>query len=345
MRNLTVFLLLLVFAALGWGLYWFVGAQATERGLAAWFDARRAEGWTATAATLDTNGFPNRFDTTFRTLELSDPETGVGWSAPWFQILSLSYRPTEVIAVWPEEQELRLPRETLGVDATRMIGSLALGVTPALPLQRLVIEGEAADLASSRGWTAAVAAAQVALRESPVALRKSPADTDAPVYDLAVSLTDFAPESAELARLRDLVGLPEVIETLTAELTVTFDKGWDITAIEDRRPQPRAIEITALTARWGDLALAGTGQIAVDETGIGTGEMALEATNWRDIVALAEASGALPANRAPLVRGALETLASLAGDPERLDVPLRFSSGFVLIGPVPLVAAPRFVLP
>ncbi len=243
-----------------------------------------------------------------------------------------------MIAVWPEEQELRLPRETLGIAASRMIGSLALGVTPALPLERLVIEGAEADLASSGGWTAAVAAAQVALRETP-------AEADAPVYDLAVSLTGFAPNSVELARLRDLVGLPDVIETLTAELTVTFDKGWDITAIEDRRPQPREIEITALTARWGDLALAGTGQITVDETGTGTGEMALEATNWRDIVALAEASGALPANRAPLVRGALETLASLAGDPERLDVPLRFSRGFLLIGPVPLGAAPRFVLP
>ena len=52
MRNLTRLLLLLVIAALGWGFYWYVGAQATERGLAAWLDARRGEGWTAEAATL-----------------------------------------------------------------------------------------------------------------------------------------------------------------------------------------------------------------------------------------------------------------------------------------------------
>lgn len=338
MRNLIVFVFLLVCAALAWGLYWFVGAQATERGLAAWFDARRAEGWIAAAGSLETGGFPNRFDTTFKAVDLEDPDTGVGWSAPWFQILSLSYRPTEVIAVWPEEQELRLPRETVGIASTRMIGSLALGATPALPLRRLVIEGAQAELASSRGWRAEVEAAQVALRETP-------RETGAPVYDIALSLNGFAPESAELARLRALIGLPEVIETLTTEMTVTFDKGWDITALEDRRPQPRVVEITDLSARWGDLALAGSGQVSVDETGIGTGEMALEVTNWRDIVALAEASGALPANRAPLVRGALETFASLAGDPERLDVPLRFSGGFVLLGPVPLGMAPRFALP
>ncbi len=338
MRNLTRLLLLLVAAALGWGLYWVVGARATEQGLAAWLDARRGEGWTAEAATLATGGFPNRFDTTFKALDLSDPDTGVGWSAPWFQILSLSYKPTHVIAVWPDEQELRLPGEILGIASTRMIGSLELGVTPALPLQRLVIEAAEAELASSLGWDAAIAATQIALRESPGA-------TDARSYDLAISLTGFAPDSAEIRRLRGLVGLPETIETLSAELTVAFDKGWDLSAIEDRRPQPREIEITGLTARWGDLALAGSGRITVAADGVGAGDIALEATNWRDILALAEATGALPEAQVPLVRAALETLAKLAGNPERLDVPLRFSRGFVLIGPVPLGPAPRFVLP
>ena len=338
MRNLTRFLLLLVLAAFGWGLYWFVGARATERGLTAWLDARRAEGWTAQAASLATNGFPNRFDTTFEALNLSDPETGVGWSAPWFQILSLSYKPTHVIAAWPGEQELRLDGEVVAIASERMVGSLELGTTLDLPLQRLVIDAETAELVAARGWTAAVDAAQVALRESPGA-------TGAPVYDLAISFDGFAPDSTEIRRLRGLAGLPEVIETLSAEMTVGFDKGWDLSAIEDRRPQPRDIAVTALDARWGDLALAGTGALTVDAAGIATGEIVLEATNWRDILALAEASGALPATQAPLVKGALETIARLSGNPERLDVALRFSRGFVLLGPVPLGAAPRFALP
>ncbi len=342
MRKLTRYLFLLVLAAIGWGIYWYVGAQATERGLSAWLEARRGEGWTAEAATLATNGFPNRFDTTFEELDLADPDTGVGWSAPWFQILSLSYKPTHVIAVWPEQQELRLPDETLAVAATRMIGSLELGATPTLPLQQIVVEGTEAALASSQGWTADVAAAQVALRERADAGAAPASD---PTYDIAVTLDGFVPDSTEIKRLRNLVGLPAEVETLSAELTVAFDKGWDRSAIEDRRPQPREIEITALRARWGDLALSGAGRLTVDADGVGTGELNLEATNWRDILALAEASGALPEAQVPLVRGVLETLARLAGDPDRLDVPLRLSRGFVLIGPVPLGVAPRFALP
>ena len=57
MRNLTRFAVVLVLAALGWGVYWWIGAAATERGIAAWLDARRAEGWTAEVSALDTRGF------------------------------------------------------------------------------------------------------------------------------------------------------------------------------------------------------------------------------------------------------------------------------------------------
>jgi len=338
MRNLTRYLLVLVVAALGWGLYWFIGARATERGLAAWFEARRAEGWTAEAATLATSGFPNRFDTTFEGLHLSDPETGVGWSAPWFQILSLSYKPTHVIAAWPAEQELRLPGETLGLAATRMIGSLELGTTPALPLERLVVEGDTAALASSRGWSAEIAAAQLALREHPGA-------QDRPVYDLAVSLDGFAPDSAELRRLRALVELPGTIETLSADLTIGFDKAWDLSAIEVARPQPRAVVLEDLAVRWGDLVLIGNGAFDVGTDGRPVGELFFEATNWREMVAIAEASGTIGPDEARRITGALSLMAGLGGDPDRLDVTLRFDRGITWLGPIPVGAAPDVRMP
>ena len=101
MRRLLVVVLV---AALAWGGYWFVGARAVESGLTAWIDQRRAEGWAADYATLNTRGFPNRFDTTITDLQLADPHTGVAWTAPFFQILALSYRPNHVIAVWPDSR-------------------------------------------------------------------------------------------------------------------------------------------------------------------------------------------------------------------------------------------------
>lgn len=338
MRNLTRFAVVLVLAALGWGVYWWIGAAATERGIAAWLDARRAEGWTAEVSALDTRGFPNRFDTTFEDPTLADPETEVAWSAPWFQILSLSYKPTHVIAVWPQSQRLDLPDATLDIASERLRASLEMGASADLPWQRSVVEIAGLGLTSSNGWRASLADGQIALRETPEA-------RGAPVYDLAFNLSGLAPESDAIAGLRETMGLPEVIETLEAELTVTWDKPWNLSAIDDRRPQPRDVSLTRLAARWGDLALAGDGAFTVDAAGTPTGTFTLEATNWREILELAVATGALSEDVAPLVTAALETLARLGGDPDRLDVPLRFARGFTLLGPVPIGAAPVIALP
>lgn len=338
MRNLTRLLTLLVLASLGWGGYWFVGARATERGFTAWLDARAAEGWQAEVSDLTTAGFPNRFDTTFTALTLADPETAVAWQAPWFQLLSLSYKPLHVIAVWPETQTLALPGQSLDIAAERMRGSLELDATPALPLTRSVVELAGVALTSSKAWTATLDAGQLALRQTP----DRPGE---PTYDFAVNAGGFAPAGPTVDLMRQAAKLPEVIDRLEAQITVTFDKGWDRSALEARRPQPRTIELTALAAQWGQLALAGQGSLSVDTAGTPTGEIALEATNWREMVTLAEASGALAPERVGLVTRALETVAALSGDPDRLDVPLRFAGGLTWLGPLPLGTAPLLSLP
>ena len=338
MRNLTRLISLAIFAGIVWAGYWFVGAAATERVLSGWLDARRAAGGPAAAAGLDTRGFPYRFDTTFDGLDLADPGTGVAWSAPVFQILSLSYKPNHVILVWPDEQRLTVPGQSFDVATGQMRASLKVGPSAAVPLETSVLELTDGEVGSSRAWSATLASGQVAMRRDPDA-------AGAGLYDIALSLSGLAPASEAFTRLRETARLPEVIDTVTAEVSVGFDKPWDRSAIEQRRPQPRDVRLTALSAQWGRLALAGSGAFSVDADGVPTGEIALEATNWRDLVAVAEATGAIPADRVRLVTGALEMLSSLSGDPDRLDVPLRFSGGAMLLGPVPLGPAPRVYLP
>ncbi|WP_439117971.1 DUF2125 domain-containing protein, partial [Nereida ignava] len=77
-------------AAVLWAGYWFVGSTAAERGAKAWFADRSAQGWVADYDSIETRGFPSRFDTTINALELADPRTGWAWSAPFFQVFALS---------------------------------------------------------------------------------------------------------------------------------------------------------------------------------------------------------------------------------------------------------------
>ena len=61
------------------------------------------------------------------------------------------------------------------------------------------------------------------------------------------------------------------------------------------------------------------GELDVDAQGIPTGEIAVKAENWRDMIAMANAAGALPDQAVDPVTRALNFLAGLGGNPNALD--------------------------
>ena len=125
-------------AAVLWCGYWFVGSSTLQGQISEWFEQRRSEDWQADYSDISVSGFPNRFDTTISDLVLADPETGVAWEAPFFQLLTLSYKPNEIIAVWPLTQVIATPRERFDILAAKMQGSLRLGAATSLPLEEAI---------------------------------------------------------------------------------------------------------------------------------------------------------------------------------------------------------------
>ena len=73
------------------------------------------------------------------------------------------------------------------------------------------------------------------------------------------------------------------------------------------------------------------GELDVDAQGIPTGEIAIKAENWRDMIAMANAAGALPDQAVDPVTRALNFLAGLGGNPNALDLQLNFRDGFVAL--------------
>ena len=104
-------IVILLIGALAWMTWWGFGQVAYEEGLGSWIEQRRTEGWAADVGDMKTAGFPNRFDTLMTDLRLADPDTGVAWTAPQVQLLSLAYKPHQVIAVLPEAHRFSTPHE------------------------------------------------------------------------------------------------------------------------------------------------------------------------------------------------------------------------------------------
>lgn len=329
------FIWLIIAAAVLWGGYWFVGASAVEGGMRAWLAEREEDAWQAEYASLKTSGFPNRFDTVIQDLALTDPATGLSWQAPRFEILALSYKPNHIIALWPEVQTIASPLQRIRVTSRDMRGSVVFVPKTTLELDRLTVEMSDFELSSTLGWDAS-------LREGLLATRQNEA---IPLtHDISFSASGFAPSANFMRRIDPGKLLPEELSLLTLDMAMSFTKPWDRSAIEEARPQITRIDLTLAQAQWGNLDLALAGTLDVDANGTPSGEITVKAKNWREMIEIGRASGALPEGTANALERALEFVAAMSGNKNTIDAPLSFAGGRVSLGPLPLGPAPHFVI-
>ncbi len=327
--------LLLTIITLGaalWSGYWFFGQQGVTTAFSTWFEDRRAEGWVAEYSALDTKGFPNRFDTTFTDLVLADPDTGLSWDAPFFQILALSYKPNHVIAVWPEDQLIATPVDKYRIASKDMRASVVTGADIRLPLERITLTANSVEVMPQSGTE------PTRIDAMRLAAERAPAEPA--TYRLGFAADGLSPALDWRVQLDPAGRLPDAFDALSADVTVTFDKTWDRSAVEDARPQPRRINIRLAQARWGRLELQLAGNLEVDQAGLPEGEIVIKARNWRDILQMAVSSGTLNPGFAETLERGLSLISQIAGNPETLDIPLNFSKGRTRLGPVPIGPAP-----
>jgi hypothetical protein len=328
---MRILLAIIVLGASLWSGYWLVSSRGIEAEFSRWFDARRADGWVAETGTLGVQGFPNRFDTVFTDLALADPRTGLAWEAPRFEINTLSYRPNHVIAVWPERQLIATPREKFLIEGSDMRASLVFAPDSALAPRRVTLTAELLRVTplARAGETTALSALTLAAER-----------LEGTEYRLGLRAEGLALAAPWRALLDPENRLPRQVSGARADLTVTFDKPWDRSAVERARPQPTRIKVALADGRWGDLHLQAAGTVEVDAQGYPVGEITLKARNWREIVTLMRVAGVLPEGLAGSVETGLGMMARMAGNPETLDIPLRLGSGLVWLGPLPLGPAP-----
>jgi hypothetical protein len=314
---------------------WFGWAIVTERAVSGWLDAREAEGWVVSREDLSVSGYPTEFVTEFSDLSLADPATGLVWSAPGLTLRQAAFDPGRVEAVWPSSQTLASPFERLEITSDTLTSALDLRPSANFALDASETRMEGIRIDSSLGWQAGLAAGHLDM------VRQEGTDAR---YAILFEATEVTPPE-DLARLLDPAGLlPGAIPVVRAEGVVTFDNPWDLSSIEVERPQPVRIELAEARAEWGTLLLRMSGDVDVDAEGRGTGEIAIRAENWPEMLAMAERAGLISEAARRTAEGALGFLAGLSGRREDLDVTLRLDDGFLFLGPLPVGDGPRFRL-
>lgn len=303
-----------------YGGYWFVGQNQVETRAAQALDALEARGWEVDYASLNTTGFPSRFDTTVTGLRLASPDGQLVWEAPFFQVFALSYRPNEVIAVWPPEERLTVAGRPVDIAADRLRASAAVGLSAALPLRDAVVESGPLA-ATGEGWEARIARLLAAIRREPGGPEGA--------YDLWLEATDLA-----------ATGLPATLPLLRLDARMLL--GAPLDRMLAGPPPLLALDIREARVQPGAASLTASGSLAPDAEGVLEGELLLVLDDWRAMLDLAEQAGLLgEASRLPFENA----LAAVADAEGRIELPLTFADGWVSALGLPLIEAPRLPAP
>lgn len=307
--------LLLAVLAVLYGGYWFFGKSGIET--AAREALNRPE---IRYETLDTVGFPSRFDTTVSGIEATTADGRITWTAPFFQVFMLSYAPQNIIAVWPDSQSLRIGDEVIEIASDRMRASATLGLATSLPLRRATFEADAIRIDAQPTGGADIARVLLAIRQ---------AGGEAPGhrYDLFAELIGVEPDAAILSA--GLVTGETGPGALRVDAVITLDQPIDRTL---DRFAPRRIDLGGATLRWGGLTVVARGTFDDDGTGL-KGAATVEVSDGARLVGLVEEFGLLTAEAAATLGRALAPVTAEDGS---VTLPLQLRQGRLRVAGLPL---------
>lgn len=327
-RSMKRLALAILVAALAYSAFWAWSARTLKSDIAAWFDARAAEGWTARYDDLALRGFPNRTDATLTGLSLASPSGEHGWSAPFFQILSLSYRSGHVILAWPDEQNLRVGGRKIELSSDGLRASLVHDDGVVL---RSHLEAAYVNVAAPDGSLALAEVNAAFLRQE-----ATPAD-----YRLALTVGRLATPRGVLPAALS----PEDPAAVKLDLVARFDRPFELSDLHGEPPQPSRITLRLAEYRYRNMLLKLAGALDVDRRGNASGDLTLRIENWHDLVDAAEADGSLPPSLVAMLRNILGLAASLNGDSAHLDLEITLDEGQAWLGPIPVGRIPPILLP
>lgn len=328
MRKLIILVLTL---AILYGGYWFIGRSQIQSRLNEALVQVDAGDFDLSYDSLHTRGFPSRFDTTITNLEFNDPATAITWSAPFLQLFALSYRPNEVIAVFPNEQNVAVNGEVFTLFTNDMRASGKVRPNAALDIQTATIEIENPRIRTANGAELAMARLLAAMQLTPDTTR---------IYDAYVEARAIVlPET--IRSLIDPGNLqPPIIQILRLDSDVELTEPLALNGSTDAS-LIETLGIRELAFEWGDISLSAIGDLTPDSTGLIDGSITISVRNWQQALNLAVAAGAVPEERRQFFLGIINTLDETPHIMDTLTATLTIKSGQMALGPLPLGPAPR----
>ncbi len=324
-------ILLIVVAALLYGGYWFVGrSQIQDRLTEALIQADEGA-YDVTYSSLKTRGFPSRFDTTVTDFNFADPATGTEWTAPLFQLLALSYRPNEVIAIFPPEQSFTINGTEIVLQTDDMRASGKVRANATLSFQDATVTMDAPRFITDDGGQLVMANVLAATRLTPDTTQSYDMFIEAHAIELPENIRRFIDPS----NLQ-----PPLVQTLRFDSDATLSAPLELLSPDGDAPAVETLSIKEFAVTWGEISLTAIGDIEPNDYGVPSGSISISARNWQQGLDLAVANGMVEANRRFLVTEIANNLDETPHIPDTLTLTLTITNGIMSLGGLSLGSVP-----
>ena len=314
------------FVILSWSAYWVIGAKSIKSELSESIQKFNSGDWSIEYSDAIVRGFPYRFDVTINNLTVKNKKNYLTWTLPYFQILSLSYSPKNLILVWPKEQELKTKTKTINLTSNKMLASIERTNIRSYDISKFILEVEGAIVKSSQDLV-------IQSKSLILAIDKLKVETAA--YKFGLSSTELSVQPSD-HRFYGLVGL---FNTNSLNLNINADVFLDTLLRATKKqgyPKITKLNLKEISINSKDLTLTAMGNLETDIQGSPEGDIQLKISDWKQLLSNIKKTGI---NKK--IIESLRIFSILSGNQNNLTLDLTLKERKLLLGPLLLGSIPK----
>ena len=314
------------FVILSWSAYWVIGAKSIKSELSESIQKFNSGDWSIEYSDAIVRGFPYRFDVTINNLTVKNKKNYLTWTLPYFQILSLSYSPKNLILVWPKEQELKTKTKTINLTSNKMLASIERTNIRSYDISKFILEVEGAIVKSSQDLV-------IQSKSLILAIDKLKVETAA--YKFGLSSTELSIQPSD----HRTYGLAGLFNTTSLNLNINADVYLDtllrVTKKQDY-PKITKLNLKEISINSKDLTLTAMGNLETDIQGSPEGDIQLKISDWKQLLSNIKKTGI---NKK--IIESLRIFSILSGNQNNLTLDLTLKERKLLLGPLLLGSIPK----
>jgi len=303
-----------------------IGAKSIKSELSESIQKFNSGDWSIEYSDAIVRGFPYRFDVTINNLTVKNKKNYLTWTLPYFQILSLSYSPKNLILVWPKEQELKTKTKTINLTSNKMLASIERTNIRSYDISKFILEVEGAIVKSSQDLV-------IQSKSLILAIDKLKVETAA--YKFGLSSTELSIQPS-YHRTYGLVGL---FNTTSLNLNINADVYLDtLLRVTKKQDYPKItnLNLKEININSKDFILTAMGNLETDIQGSPEGDIQLKISDWKQLLSNIKKTGI---NKK--IIESLRILSILSGNQNNLTLELTLKERKLLLGPLLLGSIPK----